>query len=601
MSKQIRKSKKAEARKPVVKKERSNYKWLYFAIVAIVTFVAYWPALDNGFVNLDDDRYVYENTKWIHRSVEASQLTPDGALIKEMFAIPEGYHMGNYHPFAMLGYKLIYNAAKLDPFYYHLVNILIHVLNSLLILIFIRRLTGNDLVAFATALLFGVHSLHVESVAWISELKDLLYSFFFISSLITYLSYIDKGERKFLVFSILLFIGSLFSKGQAVSLAVTLFLLDVYRRRAFSSRLAFEKVPYFALAVIFGIIAIKAQQSMGAIQEIALYSPFERVIFASYGYITYLWKMILPLNLSAYYSYPTKPVGGSLPAYLYVYPLLVIALVALTIYSLRFSRKIFFGIAFFSVTVFLVLQLLPVGGAVMADRYTYIPSLGILYLFAEGLFYLHQRYGKTSALALLAVATITYSVLTWQRCEVWKDGMTLWSDVISKTQTVALAYNNRGVLFNELGQEKLDSVKINPAYKQQANTYFDNAISDFNNAIRLNAKDKQAWSNRGLAYWRKGSLDSAVTNLTRATELDPGYAVAWSNLGSVYYSMQRGQEALNAYERAVEANPSFADGWYNIGILRYNNNQKQEACEALRTAASLGMQHASNAFRDLCK
>jgi Flp pilus assembly protein TadD len=509
--------------------------------------------------------------------------------------------MGNYHPFTMVGYKIIYGAAQLDPFVYHLVNVILHVLNTLLAFFFLQRLTRQNTVAFAAALLFGVHAIHVESVAWISELKDLLYAFFFFASLIFYVRYLDERNKSFYAFALVLFVCSLFSKAMAASLAVVLPLIDFYRGRKFTMPVILEKVPFFVLALIFGVVAIRAQQSMEAIQDSTLYAPVERVAFASYGFVTYLWKLVLPLNLSAYYAYPVKD-GGSIPGYYYLYPLAVIGIVVATVLSLKKTKLIFFGIGFFAVTVFLVLQLLPVGGAIMADRYAYIPSLGIFFLFAIGLQHLYDRPAQRAvALGLLGVMTAVYGVLTWERCKVWKDGMTLWSDVIEKAQTIVLAYNNRGVLYNEQGSAYLAEAKTNPAAKQLANEQFNLALSDFDNALRLNNKDAQAWSNRGLSFWRMGRLDSAANNLQRAINIDPNYEVAWSNLGSVYAGMQRMEDALNAYEKAVALNPNFADGWYNIGIINYNAGRKMEGCVSLKRAAALGMQHANNAVRDLCK
>ena len=566
-----------------------NTPWLWLAVLAVVTFVVYLPALQNGFVNLDDDRYVEKNPKLFLESKA------------ESFKIPEGYHMGNYHPFTMVGYKIIYGAAQLDPYVYHLVNVILHVLNTLLAFFIVQRLTGKNTVAFAAALLFGVHAIHVESVAWISELKDLLYAFFFFAALIFYTRYVDERNKSFYAIALVLFVCSLFSKAMAASLAVVLPLIDFYRGRKFTMPVILEKVPFFILALIFGVIAIRAQQSMEAIQDSTLYTPLERIAFASYGFVTYLWKLVLPLNLSAYYAYPVKT-EGSIPGYYYLYPLAVIGIVVATIMSLKKTKVVFFGIGFFAITVFLVLQLLPVGGAIMADRYAYIPSLGIFFLFAVGLQRLYENQNQRAiAYGVLGVLTVLYGVLTWERCKVWKDGMTLWSDVIDKAQTIVLAYNNRGVLYNEQGSAIMAQAKTDPTAQQRANEQFNLALSDFNNALRLNSKDAQAWSNRGLSFWRMGQLDSAANNLQRAINIDPNYEVAWSNLGSIYASMRRNEDAVNAYEKAVALNPGFADGWYNIGIINYNAGRKAEGCEALKRAAALGMQHANNAVRDLCK
>jgi tetratricopeptide (TPR) repeat protein len=258
--------------------------------------------------------------------------------------------------------------------------------------------------------------------------------------------------------------------------------------------------------------------------------------------------------------------------------------------------------AFFSITVFLVLQLLPVGGAVMADRYSYIPSMGIFFIFANGIYLLYKKTStRYLAYGIILFSTAAYSFATVNRCKIWKDGMTLWSDVIDKSQTIVLAYNNRGVLFNTMGQNLLEEAKKNPVKKDSAVLVLNKALNDFNNALRLNNKDTQAWSNKGLAYWRLGMNDSAIYNLNRAVTIDANYAIAWSNLGSVYYSASRFADAVASYEKAVQCNPSLKDGWYNLGIINYNLGNKEKACESLQKAAALGMEHAGNAFRDLCK
>ncbi|MFN4881206.1 MAG: tetratricopeptide repeat protein [Bacteroidota bacterium] len=563
---------------------------LTMLIIAGLTFFVYSGALKNDFVNLDDDRYVTENPKLFLQSTA------------DMFKIPDGYHMGNYHPITMVVYKLIYNKVKLDPFAYHLINLIIHIFNTLLVFYLVFLLSSCFEIACVTALLFGVHTMHVESVAWISELKDLLYAFFFFASLIAYVHYAKDRRRKGLyALAMILFLGSLLSKAMAASLSVVLFAIDFYLDGKFNRKYILEKIPFLALSAVFGIIAIKAQQSMDAVGDYTIFKPHERVALASYGYVTYLWKLIFPVNLSAYYAYPLYE-NDALPPVYFVFILLVLIVVAASWYSLRKNRYVFFGMAFFSITVFLVLQLLPVGGAVMADRYSYIPSMGIFFIFANGIYLLYKKTStRYLAYGIILFSTAAYSFATVNRCKIWKDGMTLWSDVIDKSQTIVLAYNNRGVLFNTMGQNLLEEAKKNPVKKDSAVLVLNKALNDFNNALRLNNKDTQAWSNKGLAYWRLGMNDSAIYNLNRAVTIDANYAIAWSNLGSVYYSASRFADAVASYEKAVQCNPSLKDGWYNLGIINYNMGNKEKACESLQKAAALGMEHAGNAFRDLCK
>jgi hypothetical protein len=201
-------------------------------------------------------------------------------------------------------------------------------------------------------LLFGIHPLHVESVAWASELKDLLYTFFFLASYIFYLKYIKSNRNKFLFYALLLFLFSLFSKAMAASLPLLLLLTDYIKGRKINMKILLEKLPFFILAIIFGLVAIYAQKSSHAIQDISTFTFPQRIIFASHSFISYLIKLLAPVHLSAYYPYPVKS-GDHLPSQYYIYLLLFLSFIAFVIYSIRFSKKILFGIGFFAITIFL--------------------------------------------------------------------------------------------------------------------------------------------------------------------------------------------------------------------------------------------------------
>lgn len=555
----------------------SNKKlWYALAGILVLTLVSYWPSLSNGFVNLDDDRYIETNQMIRHFD------------LKVLFT---SFWMGNYHPLVMMVYTWIYSFVQLEPKAYHTVNLIIHLINTSLVLFVILELTDVVEIAVVVSLLFGIHPIHVESVAWVSELKDLMYTCFFLASLFWYLKYLKNDfNKKYFVVSLLFFLGSLFSKGVGVSLTIVLLLVDYYKGRKLEAKVFIEKIPFLILSIIFGIVAIKAQQDLGAIQD-AIFSFPQRIVFACYGFTTYILKIIIPINLSAYYPYPAKT-GESIPGVYYGYPVIVIVLLAGVFYSFKKTNKVFFSIGFYAITVALVLQLLPVGGAVIADRYSYIPSIGIFLLFAFGLFDLYKNSSyKTIATALLLVMTASYSFMTYQRTQVWKDGMTLWSDVISKGNEVALAYNNRGVLYKQEGE-------------------LEKAMKDYKHSLSLSPDNTDTWSNIGLIFWQQGLQnknlqqvynDTAMKYLNKAITLDSKFATAYSNRGSVRSTMGDNQGALEDYTKAIEFDMNFADPYYNRGIVYYNLGRKGEACNDLKKAAQLGHNIAPNAVRDLCK
>ena len=559
--------------------------------ILLLTLIVYWKSLGNGFVNLDDDRYI-ENNQLI-RAIDVKLFFTTQQL------------MGNYHPLVLWVYSIIYHYAQLNPEAYHAVNLIIHLINTALLFFVVLELFSVFEIAVLVSLLFGIHPMHVESVAWVSELKDLMYTGFFLSSLYFYIRYLKNDFRaNYFLLSVLFFLLSVLSKGMGVSLTVVLVLIDFYFGRKFTSKVIVEKIPFFILSVIFGIVAVKAQQALGAVQDIALFSFPQRIVFACYGFVTYIGKLILPLNLSAYYPYPAKT-NDTIPAFYYLYPFAALAIIALVIHSLRKTKKIFFAVGFYTITVGLVLQLLPVGGAIIADRYSYIPSIGIFLLLGFGFHELIRNTSyRTFTIPVAAIIILIYSYLTFQQTKIWNNGMTLWSNVINNGNEVSLAYNNRGVLYKKLAES---GYKQNP---QQAETDLQKAMTDYQHSLTLDPNNADTWSNIGLIYWEQANHNAnlkaelfpkALTNMNKALEINPQFATAYSNRGSIYSTMNNQEAALKDYAKATELDPNFADAWYNLGIVNYNLGRKDNACTALRRAAALGHPVAPNAVHDLCK
>ncbi|HYV92332.1 MAG TPA: tetratricopeptide repeat protein [Chitinophagales bacterium] len=545
----------------------------YFALlfIVLISFIVYLPALRNGLLNWDDDKYIQNNL--LIRSIN----------LKEIFS---RYVQGNYHPLTMLTYAIEYHFFGLSAVGYHTVNLAIHLLNIVLVFYAVYLLSERTGVALVASLLFGVHPIHVESVAWASELKDLLYTFFFLASYISYLKYLKDQQKIFYVLALLLFVVSLLSKAMAASLPVVLVLTDYFIRkdsdgtgRKINSKTWLEKVPFFLLALTFGVVAVHAQK-LTVITDSSIFTFPQRLVFACYGFMSYLFKLMWPLNLSSYYPYPVKN-GADIPFQYYAYLLFFSGLAAFVFYSLRFTRKIIFGLGFFAVTVFLVLQLLPVGGTIMADRYCYIPSIGIFYLAGEGFNLLWSRKLKLVVITLLSVFTVFFSVKTYARCSVWKNDMTLWNDVISQNQTIAVAYISRGIAF----------------YKEKKN---DEALSDFNKAVELSPDFPDAFFNRGSLFANLKRNDEALNDFNRTIELKRDYAQAYNNRGIVYYTEMKYQEALSDFSRAIELEHDYAESYFYRGWIEYYSDKKDAACMDLKQAERLKYQRAAEAIHLIC-
>ncbi|NCA76490.1 MAG: tetratricopeptide repeat protein [Alphaproteobacteria bacterium] len=560
--------------------------WIILGGIIALTFLVSIPALRNGLLAWDDEPYLTKN-----------QLVQSGNLW-ELFTQPV---MGNYHPLTMLTLALEYRLFGSAPAGYHGVNLLLHLINVVLVFIVIKRLNRGSVVALVTALLFGIHPLHVESVAWVAELKDLLYTLFFLLSCIFYLKYLEDKSRKYFFITLLFFTASLLSKAMAVSLPVVLLLIDYFRGRKFSKIVWLEKIPFFVLSLLFGIIAIIAQGSTEAIADHARFSFFHRIVFASCSFLSYLGKLLLPVNLSAFYPYPVRS-GDLIPGSMYLCLFIMAALVAVMIYSFRRSRDLFFGLVFFTITIFLVLQLLPVGNAMMADRYSYIPSIGIFFLAGVGVKFLWDKGYRYAIGALLIAFTLFFGVQTFLRCTIWKDDLTLWNDVIKKDPAVEYAYNNRGIVL--MNQERYDesvsdftrAIELNPVYpivflnrgiaRSRQNKHAE-AIADFDQAINLKPENPEAWFNRGVALRNVGRNEEALRDFQRTLELKPQFPMAYYNRGTLYMNLKRYPEAIVDFTNAIKADPAFADSYLNRGVAHMIGNEKMEALQDFNKAIDL--------------
>ena len=502
-------------------REALRRSWWLPLLVALATFAAFQPSLQNGFTKWDDPVYVTGNSS-IH--------TLDARTIREAFT---GSFFGNYHPLTVLSLALDYRIGGLDPRGYHRTNVLLHVVNAVLVFLFFFLLTGSGGTAAIAALFFGVHPMHVESVAWVSARKDVLYVLFYLAACVSYLGWARASRPWAYAATLLFFLLSLLSKGMAVTLPLALVAIDFYLKRPWR---IVEKIPFLALSVVFGIMAVVAQRSSGAIGGGLEHPWIERLLVASYGLLFYLVKAVAPVGLSAFYPYPS----GRWPMTLWVAPLLVLLLGLLVLRSLRHGRGIAFGAIVYLVSLLPVLQLVPVGEAIVADRYTYLPYAGVGLILAI----LVLRLPRTPAIALLALLLVPAILATRARCAVWKDNVTLWSDVIRKHPDVAMAYTNRA-----------------KTYKEERE--FARASADLERALALRPNDPGALINRGNLFYLEGDPGRALADLDRAIETDGRLADAWNSRGAVRSSLGRHEEALADFDRAIALQKSFAEAYLN--------------------------------------
>lgn len=587
--------------KSILQPEKVFKQWYWLGGILLLTFIVYFPILDNALTNWDDPTYLNDNP--LIRSLSA-------ANIKRIFT---EIYFGNYQPLHIFSYAIEYHFYKLNPTGYHATSLVMHLVVTGLVCWFIFLLSENSFIALITALFFGIHPLHVESVAWAAERKDLLYAIFFISSLIAYIKYIrSNGKIRYFIFALSFFILSIMSKAMAASLPPVLILLDYYYSRKLNTKIVLEKIPFFAVAIGFGMYSVYASSTTGSIST-QVFSLSERILIANFNLLAYLTKLIAPFNLSSYYPYPENSVGN-LPFYFYIAPFIVAGILFLIIRSLKKTKVYFFNAGFFVACIFLVLQLLPVGPAIIAERYTYIPSVSFFFVIAHAVNLIKEKFSslKIAVFYGLAIYALFLCVSTFNRCDVWKNSLTLWNNVIEQFPHAGIALNNRGNIYGkEMGQLDIamedfnQSIKFDPtyenAYANRGIVYcmkgkFDLGIQDFNKALQLKPDYFEALANRGIAYAQTKQFEKAIADFTKLTVLKKDDPAPYMNRGIAYTQSGKFDEAIADFDKAILINPGNAEVFYRRSTALYNKHLYKEAFNDVQKAAALGFKVEQNYF-----
>jgi len=540
---QVSTSKKKE---PILYKPSTQKTNIAIFIILAFTFIAYIPSLKAGFVNWDDADYVSNNP-----------ILKNISNLEMLFTRPI---QGNYHPLTVLSLAINYSISGLDAWSYHLFNLIFHLGNCYLVFKLAMILSRNNLIiAVTTSLLFGIHPMHVESVAWVSERKDVLYGLFFLAGLISYTKYIDTGSKRQYGLAIVFLLLSLLSKPAAVIFPVVLLSIDLLRRRKINLSLITEKIPFFILALAMGILTFIAQKEKGATEGTQIFDLTTRFFMGFYGIMMYFIKLIFPVNLSPFY--PFAPINESLPSAYYISPVFSVLLIVLIFYSLKRNRVIAFGILFYLINLLLVLQFVPVGSAIIADRYTYLPYIGLFYIIG----WLIDRYSKgnlSRANFIIVPMAMILGILTYKQCTIWFNSASLWDHAI-KTLPSARAYENRALVYKE---EKK----------------YDLAIQCYNEALKINVADHEAYMSRGNVYFELNKFDMAFADYKKALSIKPDYSTALDNLGALFGLSNRYDSAMIYFNKALAFDPHYSPSYKNRALVNVELNRNEEAIKDFR-------------------
>lgn len=602
-----------------------------------LVFWVFLPSLSNGFVNLDDDVYVYENLRVQHG------LTLDN--LRWAFANLEA---GFWHPLTWLTIMLDCQLFALRPGGHHLTSLLLHAANTVLLFLMFRRMTGATWRSAFVAALFALHPLHVEPVAWVADLKDVLSTLFWMLALLMYVKYAERlvvssrwsaasnqasaapaahiGLRntgpasgstnhasRYYLLSLLFLACGLMSKTMIVSLPFVLLLLDWWPLRRFQAstlsprrfNLILEKLPFFAAALVGGLLTLRAEKGVGALPT-AFDVPIPgRIANALLSCLRYLGQMFWPTDLAVFYPYPRAfPIGTTTAA-----GVLLLLISAYACWGWRGRPWVAFGWTWYLVTLLPVIGLIQIGAHAHADRYTYVPLIGVFVALAWGAHEFTRHWPHQPLILSLAggVVVLLCVVLARQQVGYWKESETLFRHVLAVTQDNDLAHSNLGTALarqNRLDeavahlQEALRLIPNYPGFQNNLGTALakqgrlDEAIPHLREAVRLAPNDSGSHSNLADALTWKGRLDEAIAEYRMAIKLNPTEAAAYCNLGNALAGKGLIEDAITQYQEALKLNPDSTDVHNRLGTMLGIGGRLDEATAQFRDALRLDPNNA---------
>ncbi len=529
-------------------------------LLIVITLAVYWQVRNHKFITYDDRDYITENT-YVQKGLSREGIT---------WAFTTRY-AGNWHPLTWISHMIDCQLYGLNAQGHHLTNLLFHAVNTVLLFLVFRRMTGAVWQSAFVAVLFAVHPLHVESVAWVAERKDVLSSFFWILTMWTYVSYVEQHALYSYLLTLLFFVLGLMAKPMLVTLPFILLLLDYWplgrfqfvqsgstlrsqihnpsnadSEGPFRFLLIWEKIPFFALAAGSSVVTFLAQQHEGTIESWEVLPLNIRIANALVAYLRYIGKMIWPSSLAVIYPH----LGNTLPMWQVAGAGLMLVIVSgLVIWAARWRPYLAVGWLWYIGTLVPVIGILQVGSQSIADRYMYMPLIGLSIIIAWGIPELvvrwcHQKIGLVIITGVLLLALI---VRTWQQLRYWHDSITLFEHAVNVTTNNWVAQGTLG--FSLAAEGKIVE-----------------AIIHYSEAVRINPNNEKLHYDLGFYLATEGKIAEAIVHFSEAVRINPDYEEAHNNLGSLLATEGKIAEAIVHFSEALRINPVDADVHYNLGI-----------------------------------
>jgi protein O-mannosyl-transferase len=576
-----------------------------YSFLILSTCLVFYKVHNFSFVNYDDNGYVYENTHVLNG------LTREGVI----WAFTTG-HLSNWHPLTWLSLMLdseLFRAASLPraaaPGFMHLVNLVLHIANTLLLFALLKKMTVALWQSAFVAAAFAIHPMHVESVAWIAERKDVLSALFFLLSLIYYVSYVKCPSLHRYILAVLLFALGLLAKPMLVTLPFVLLLLDYWplerigiqkaRKKVSIRMLIIEKIPFFTLSVVSSVITFIVQQSGGAMVGIEGFPLKLKLANACFSYTRYIGKMFWPENLAVFYPIDFHAIRS----WWVVFSAFLLIIVSVMV--IRFGRNQKYlpvGWFWFLGMLIPVIGLVQVGGQSLADRYTYVPYIGLFIMIAWGLSELLSKlpYRKFVLGLSMGIVLLILGICAHRQVSFWSNSVTLFYHAVKVTQNNYVAYNLLGVAYDNLGRTQdaiqcyQHAVRIKPDYVFKPAYVFahmnlaaaynsigrsEDAIESYKQVINIKPDDADAYYNLGLTFAKLGRYGDAIESYRQVVRIKPDYINAYNNLGAVYGKLGRYQDGIESFKQAVKIKPDSALSHFNLSLAYLDTGDKNSAIE----------------------
>lgn len=553
---------------------------LILGCILLVTFFLFAPVLTYEFVDYDDNIYITKNE-------HIQQLNKEN-----LEAIFLKSHHGHYFPLTLLVHSVEYFFFGSKPFIYHLINLVLHLLNVLLLFFILKKFGLSEAISLALTAIYAVHPMHVESVVWLGARNNILSAFFYLSALLYYLQYRENESVKNYILAFVCLVLALLSKSSAITFLGVVFLVDFLQNRKINFKSILDKIPFLIVCLLFAAIAIKAAQSFGSIEDISFkYKNFDRPFLISYPIAIYFVKMFLPFDLRVRYHNPVI-FDELLPQVYYISVLIIPVIIGL--FFLHKNKKLaLLLLGIFLLNVSLVLKIKYSTNVIAAERYAYLNYIGLIPFVFIPIYRFIQRFPKKIILGILGAYLVFLIAVSFNRMPVWKNSQNLFQSIVLQDPEEPKSYffmavqqlkarEYDGALSSINRALTIDSsfylyhyVKGSVLFHQQNHTA---AIQSLEKTLEIDSSMVKANYLMGLIYAENDSLDLAKNQFLIVLDLDPNNAEVHHLLGNIHISNEDYQKAIDYLEKAVELNPKDGEAWYNLGSCHHNIGAIEDAC-----------------------